>query len=161
MCTRILLEQLERLAWNGKDALESPEWRLSFALDPWTKGLACTLKVTQFPDRQACQKTIVLRRGQEAKLVRNMLQLWVSRPGVRARTAFLDKKVDSATRIGPNVQQFVNCVMAKYKDGDEVARDRAMDALRSAVRKAQSAGLTEHDLKVAWDEGLFNEMLQS
>jgi len=36
-----------------------------------------------------------------------------------------------------------------------------MDALRSAVRKAQAAGLTEHDLKMAWDEGLFAEMLQS
>ncbi len=162
MCTRILLEQLERLTWNGRDALESQEWRLSFELAPWTKGLAVTLKLTDLRTHGGPRpRTIVLRRGQEAKLVRNMLQLWVQRPGVHARTAWLEKRVDSSTRIGPNVQQFVNCVMAKYKDGDEVARGRAMDALRSAVRKAQAAGLTEHDLKMAWDEGLFAEMLQS
>lgn len=161
MCTKILLAELERLAWNGRDALEGPDWRLSFRLAPWTKGLACELRLEgpglqSFPD-----KTIVLRRGQEAKLVRNMLQVWVTRlPNVR-RAGWLDKKIDSDTRIGPNVHQFVNAVMSKYQDGDQVARDRALDALRSAVRRAQMAGLTEQDLKVAWDEGLFAQMLQS
>lgn len=36
----------------------------------------------------------MLRRGQAPKLVRNMLQLWVERPGLEQRSRWLDKKVE-------------------------------------------------------------------
>lgn len=169
MCTKILLEQLEKLTWNGTNSLANDDWRLSFTLDPWTKGLAVTLRLRMLSDRgrqdgapyDGQKKTIVLRRGQEAKLVRNMLQLWVSRPGIHVRSSWLDKKVNSDTKVGPNVHQFVNAVLAKYQDVDDVVRDRALNALRTAVKRAQDAGLTEHDLKIAWDEGMFERMLTS
>jgi hypothetical protein len=110
--------------------------------------------------REGVEKTIVLRRGQEPKLVRNMLQLWAARHA-RSKAGWLDKRIDADTRIGPNVQQFVQAVFAKYKDADDVVRDRAMDDLRKSVKRAQASGLTEHDLKLAWDEGLFSQMLCS
>lgn len=159
MCTKILLAELERMNWNGQDALEGPDDRLSFYVAPWTKGLAVELR--HVAGKRETRKTIVLRRGQELKLIRSMLKVWVSRHPRLERTSWLDKKIDSSTRIGPNVQQFVNAVMSRYKDGDVVAKERALDDLRRAVRRAQASGLTEHELKLAWDEGLFEQMLQA
>jgi hypothetical protein len=172
MCTKILLSQLEELKWDGQSAMASPDWRLSFQVQPWAKGLSVvlSLQALRLPDgendhlgqmlfRDESDRTIVLRRGQEAKLIRNMLQMWVGR--LTSKTRWLDKKVGPDARVGPNVHQFVQAVMAKYRDADEIVRGRALDDLRRAVRRAQDSGLTEHDLKVAWDEGLFAQMLAS
>lgn len=162
MCVKILLGQLEAMRWDGESALASDCWRLQYVGDPWTKGLSVTLILQNLKEPRDARRhrKIVLRRGQEAKLVRSMLQLWVEGTQ-KVRSGWLDKKVGSGTRIGPNVQQFVSSVFSRYRDADDVTRDRAMDDLRRAVRRAQSFGLTEDDLKQAWDEGLFAQMLAS
>ena len=159
MCTKILLEQLEKLSWNGENALISHDWFLKFLADPWTKGLAVTLVLRNQKTGFRRERKIVLRRGQEFKLLKNMLQLWVER--LDAKTRWLDKKVSKDCRIGPNVQRFVQTIMSRYQDADDIHKDRAMDSLRSAVRRAQESGLTEEDLKICWDEGLFSSMMAS
>ena len=167
MCTKILLEQLERLKWDG-EKLQSQDWRMTFKVSPWTKGLQTVLRLQAlqpFPNPEKApfkaEMTIVLRRGQESKLVRSMLRLWASRVASSDKTSWLDKKVNRETRIGPSVQCFVQAVMARYVCASDLIRDRALADLRRSVAAAQKAGLTEHDLKMVWDEGLFAEMLSS
>ena len=157
MCTKILLEQLEKLPWNGRNSLEDSEWSLKFHEENWTKGLAVRLVLKRGLEKIS-ERKIVLRRGQDSKLIRNLLQLWVTRLGDR-KSGWIAKRGFEGARIGPNVQRFVQAVMARYMDGGDVFRQRALDNLRSAVRRAQDAGLTEEDLKIAWDEGLFRQML--
>jgi hypothetical protein len=158
MCTKILLSQMEQLRWDGVSRLVGNEWSLQFFTDSWTKGLAVTLYLTGF--KREKRKCLVLRQGQRVKLIREMVCLWAGRESVES-TAWIGKRIDKDTRIGPNLQQFVNAIMSRWVDGNQVACDRAMGQLRRAVAKAQKAGLTEADMKAAWDEALLAQMLLS
>lgn len=161
MCTKILLDQIERMKWNGKNALVGDEFVLSFVAKPWTKGLAVELWLTKpQPSKFERSTTIVLRRDGRLKLIREMVRVW-ARKESRERHSWIDKRIGKDARVGPNVQQFVNAVFSKYMDASDVAKERAMDALRKSVRRAQEAGLTQDDVQAAWDEGLLAQMLQS
>ncbi len=161
MCTKILLSQMEQLQWNGANSLVGDGWSMQFRTDPWTKGLAVTLYLTNLTGfKKERRKCLILRQGQRVKLIREMVRLWAERESVES-TAWIDKRIDKDTRIGPNLQQFVNAVMSKWVDGAQVACNRAMDQLRRAVARAQKSGLTEVDMKAAWDEALFAQMLSS
>lgn len=158
MCTKILLDQIERMKWDGLNSLVGEEFTLSFHAKPWTKGLAVELKLTKPKFERSA--TIVLKRDGRTKLIREMVRLWAKRDAPHNHS-WIDKRINKDTRIGPNVQQFVNAAFAKWMDADQVTRERAMDALRRAILRAQEAGLTERDVRTAWDEGLFAQMLQS
>jgi hypothetical protein len=158
MCTKILLEQIEKMKWDGGNSLIGDEFTMSFATKPMTKGLEIELQLK----KPGFKKTLItiLHQDQHTKLIREMVKLWASQYS-RNSNKWVDDRIDEDTRIGPNIQQFINTAFAHWVDADTIVKERAMDSLRKLIRMAQKAGLTREDVQTAWDEGLFDQILQS